>query len=57
MAQKRTTFRRKRSDTLLGTIEKKYGKDFAVRSDAKLGKYLKQNGYNSLYQLLYNESR
>ena len=34
------SYRRKRSDTKIGTIEKKYGKDFGVRSDKKLGKYL-----------------
>lgn len=45
-------FKKKRSDTKMGTIEKKYGKDFGVRSDKKLGNYLKEKGYSSLSQLL-----
>jgi len=49
---KRTSFRKKRSDTKMGTIEKKYGKDFGVRSDKKLGNYLKEKGYDSLSELL-----
>jgi len=44
--------RKKRSDTKMGTIEKKYGKDFGVRSDKKLGNYLKDKGYGSLSELL-----
>jgi len=44
--------RKKRSDTKMGTIEKKYGKDFGVRSDKKLGNYLKDKGYGSLSKLL-----
>lgn len=48
-------FRRKRSDTQMGTIEKMYGKDFGVRSDKKIGNYLKEKGYNSLSQLLKND--
>ena len=47
-------FRKKRSDTQIGTIEKMYGKDFGVRSDKKLGNYLKEKGYSSLSQLLKN---
>ncbi|KKU01848.1 MAG: hypothetical protein UX03_C0035G0002 [Candidatus Woesebacteria bacterium GW2011_GWE1_45_18] len=47
-----TKIRRKRSDTKIGTIEKKYGKDFGARSDKKLGSYLKQKGYSSLSELL-----
>jgi hypothetical protein len=47
-------FRRKRTDTKIGTIEKQYGKDFGVRSDKELGTYLKQKGYGSLSQLLKN---
>jgi hypothetical protein len=46
--------RKKRNDTKMGTIEKMYGKDFGVRSDKKLGTYLKDKGYNSLSQLLKN---
>tara|TARA_R110002012_G_scaffold139040_2_gene296122 strand:- start:16393 stop:16575 length:183 start_codon:yes stop_codon:yes gene_type:complete len=49
---KRQSFRKKRSDTKMGTIEKKYGKDFGVRSDKKLGNYLKDKGYGSLSELL-----
>ncbi|GAJ01193.1 unnamed protein product [marine sediment metagenome] len=49
------SYRRKRSDTKIGTIEKKYGKDFGVRSDKKLGKYLKEKGYPSLSKLIRNE--
>lgn len=52
MAMKRTTFRKKRSDTLIGNIEKKYGRDFGVRSDKKLGNYLKEKGYKSLSEIL-----
>lgn len=37
-----------------GKIEKTYGKHFGVRSDKKLGNYLKEKGYNSLSQLLKN---
>jgi len=44
--------RKKRIDTKMGTIEKKYGKDFGVRSDKKLGNYLKDKGYGSLSELL-----
>lgn len=44
--------RKKRSDTKMGIIEKKYGKDFGVRSDKKLGNYLKDKGYGSLSELL-----
>lgn len=36
----------------MGTIEKKYGKDFGVRSDEKLGNYLQGKGYGSLSELL-----
>jgi len=48
-------YRKKRSDTKMGSIERKYGKDFGVRSDAKLGNYLKDKGYGSLSELLRNE--
>jgi len=48
-------FRQKRADTLIGTIEKKYGKDFGVRNDKLLGNYLKEKGYRSLGELLKNE--
>ena len=42
----------KRNDTKVGTIEKKYGVDLGVRSDMKLGNYLKQKGYGSLADML-----
>ncbi len=45
---------KKRSDTYMGTIEKLYGKDFGVRNDMKLGAYLKNAGYPSLSNLLYD---
>ena len=55
MSQTKTgQFKRKRSDTQIGTIEEMYGKDFGVRSDKQLGSYLKEKGYNSLSQLLKN---
>ncbi|MDP3997626.1 MAG: hypothetical protein Q8P73_03970 [bacterium] len=44
--------RRKREDTKIGTIEKRYGRDFNVRSDKKLGNYLKEQGFPSLSKLL-----
>lgn len=49
---KRQPFRKKRSDTKIATIEQKYGRDFGVRSDKKLGNYLKEKGYGSLTELL-----
>ncbi len=48
--------RHKRSDTQMGTVEKQYGKDFGVRSDKQLGNYLKEQGYNSLSELLKDKS-
>lgn len=47
-------FRKKREDSKMDTIEKKYGKDFGVRSVKKLGNYLKEKGYSSLSELLQN---
>ena len=44
--------RKKRSDTHMGTIEKKYGRDFGVRADKHLGNYLKEKGYSSLAKML-----
>lgn len=48
------TIRRKRSDTLVGTLRKEYGPGFAkgYRSDAELGTVLKKEGADSLDQLL-----
>lgn len=40
--------RQKRSDTKIGTIEKKYGVDLGARSDMKLGNYLKREGMPSM---------
>ena len=42
----------KRFDTKVGTIEKKYGIDLGVRSDKKLGEFLKERGYKSLADML-----
>jgi len=47
--------KKKESDTMMERIEKKYGKDFGVRSDKKLGNYLKEKGYESLSKMLGNE--
>jgi len=44
--------RQKRSDTHMGTIEKHYDRDFGVRSDMKLGTYLKKTGIKSLNDLI-----
>lgn len=44
--------RKKREDTKIGTVEKKYDRDFGVRSDKKLGNYLKEEGFPSLSKLL-----
>ncbi len=44
--------RKKRSDTLVKTIEKKYGVDLNYRSDAKLHTVLKDSGAPSLSKLL-----
>ena len=57
MPKKNYPFRKKRSDTKIGTIEKIYGKDFGVRSDRKLGNYLKEKGYSSLGQLLKSSKK
>ena len=45
---------KKRSDTLVGTLREDYGPKFAkgYRSDTKLGTVLKQEGVESLDQLL-----
>ncbi len=49
---KKGTFVSKRFDTKISTIEKKYGVDLGVRSDMKLGNYLKNKGYVSLSKML-----
>ncbi|MFC1632918.1 hypothetical protein ACFL1U_02100 [Patescibacteria group bacterium] len=46
--------RQKRSDTKVGTIEKKYGIDLGARSDMKLGNYLKNKGLPSMSKALKN---
>ncbi len=46
--------RAKRGDTLVGTLRETYGPDFAAgrRSDMRLDTLLKQEGVESLHQLL-----
>ncbi len=44
--------REKRGDTQIGTIEKKYGRDFGVRSDMHLDTLLEQQGIKSLNDLI-----
>ena len=46
--------RKKRSDTRMGNLEKTYGKDFGVRSDMKLGNFLKKAGYPTLSKFFQN---
>lgn len=43
---------KKRGDTLVKTIEKKYGVDLGYRSDAQLHTVLKNEGLPSLSKLL-----
>ncbi|KKU49845.1 MAG: hypothetical protein UX71_C0005G0058 [Parcubacteria group bacterium GW2011_GWA1_47_10] len=45
-------YRTKREDVLVRTIEKKYGVNLKVRSDAQLHTVLKKYGAASLSQLL-----
>lgn len=49
--------RKKRSDAKIGPIEKSYGVDFGVRSDMKLGKFLKESGFPSLSQAIKQVDR
>jgi len=46
--------RKKRSDTLVGTLRKTYGENFAhgYRADAELGTVLEREGLETLDQLL-----
>lgn len=44
--------RRKREDTLIKNIEKKYNVNFNVRGNMKLGTYLKDKGLPSLSKAL-----
>jgi len=51
--------RRKRGDTLVGTLRQTYGDDFAAgyRADMKLETLLEQEGATSLSQLLKRRSQ
>jgi hypothetical protein len=50
--KKQTTLSKKRSDSIMGTIEKKYGKDFGISTDKELGDFLEKLGSKSLIKLL-----
>jgi len=50
-------YREKRADTLVGTIERKYGVSLKARSDAQLHTVLKKYGVVSLSRLLKKVSR
>jgi hypothetical protein len=45
-------WRRKRSDTNVGTIEQQYGVDFGVRNDMQLETLRRQTGLSSIQELL-----
>lgn len=47
--------RDKRDDMHMGTIEKKSGRDFGVRSDMQLDTYLEQQGVASLNDLIQSD--
>lgn len=47
--------RDKRDDTHMGTIERQYGRDFDVRSDKQLGNFLREQGINSLNDLIQSD--
>lgn len=50
--------RDKRDDTHMGSIEKKYGRDFSVRDDMHLGTFLKEHqsqGIKSLNDLIHSD--
>lgn len=47
--------RDKRDDTHVGTIEKKYDRDFGVRSDKQLGNFLKEKSVASLNDLIQSD--
>ncbi len=51
--------RRKRGDTLVGTLREEYGPDFAagVRADMRLDTLLEQSGADSLSDYLRNRSK
>lgn len=46
------TYRKKRGDTHVGTIEKKYGVDFGVRSDMHVETLRRQLGVRSIEDLV-----
>lgn len=41
-------------NTKISVLEKKYGVDFGVRPDMKLGNFLKKKGYKALADMLKN---
>lgn len=47
--------REKRGDTFVGTIEKKYGVDFGVRSNMHLDTLLEKKNVDSLNDLLHRQ--
>lgn len=47
-------YRQVRSDTKIATVEKRYRVDLGVRSDMKLGTFLREKGYPSLSRMLEN---
>ena len=49
--------RQKRSDTHIGTIEKKYNIDLKVRSDMHLGTYLEKKDIASLNDIVNNNKK
>jgi len=53
------TIRRKRSDTLVGTLREEYGPEFApgFRSDSRLGTVLEDTGAESLSELLRRQKK
>jgi len=54
MRDKDGEIRKKRGDTLVGTLRQEYGEEFAkgYRSDTKLDTVLKKEGVESLNQLI-----
>jgi len=47
--------RDKRDDTHVGSIEKRYDRDFGVRSDMQLGTLLEKTGMKSLNDLIHSK--
>jgi len=54
---KKGPLRKKRGDTKVGTIEKKYNVNFDVRSDMKLSNLLNKENVDSLDDLLEKYNR